>query len=325
MTKQSDEFERKIHRIHELLEGIDAEVTWDDRFPDPDNPSRQRQVDVTIRRDGHLTLVECRLHQSPQDVQWVEQLIGRRQSLCADAVVGVASSGFSDGAIRKAKRYGVILRDLSTLTDSEIRGWGRGLDVTIYYYEYSNLKLALAFDHHSLQRVDYAEIQKELATYPGMQSLFNAAADQLDSLNLLTHDETSRSGRFQLRLCLHDFFLCGEPVVEVGFSGRGTLTAKEVNCPSVVAYGDPGLTSSRREIVVQEYDIGESAATHYGDKASVFFDLSSLELPPLSQVRYISVRGEEDVNMETFGLAGMDMLQATGGAMQVIVEEASNA
>jgi hypothetical protein len=38
----------RAHRIHELLDGSGADVTWKDRVPDPDNPKQQRQIDVTV-------------------------------------------------------------------------------------------------------------------------------------------------------------------------------------------------------------------------------------------------------------------------------------
>jgi hypothetical protein len=60
--------ERQIRRIHELLEHSDAEVTWNDHVPDPDNPSQLRQIDVTIRWHGKFTIVECRLSRARQDV-----------------------------------------------------------------------------------------------------------------------------------------------------------------------------------------------------------------------------------------------------------------
>jgi hypothetical protein len=62
MTKKSEAFEQQIHRLHELVEGNDAEVTWNDHIPDPDNPAQPRQIDITIKRGDDLTLVECRLH-----------------------------------------------------------------------------------------------------------------------------------------------------------------------------------------------------------------------------------------------------------------------
>jgi hypothetical protein len=125
LTRASDKafkaFERKIHRIHELLEDSGAEVTWDDHIPDPDNPDQLRQIDITIRRDGKLTLVECRHHRFRQNVQWIESLIGRRTSLRAQDVIAVSSSGFTKGALVKAKKRRIIVRDLQQLTESEIR------------------------------------------------------------------------------------------------------------------------------------------------------------------------------------------------------------
>ena len=85
MSQFSQEFEQQVQRIHELIEQPGSVVTWDDRIPDPDNPKQARQIDITIHRDGNLTLIECRIHRKPQDVQWIEELMGRRQSLQADA------------------------------------------------------------------------------------------------------------------------------------------------------------------------------------------------------------------------------------------------
>lgn len=98
--RASDTFEQRIHRIHELLEGSNAIVTWDDKVPDPENPKRPRQIDVTIKRGRHVTLIECRIHHKRQDVKWIEELIGRRASLHAHSVIAVSASGFTAGAIR---------------------------------------------------------------------------------------------------------------------------------------------------------------------------------------------------------------------------------
>ena len=121
MSEASDKFERQIQIIHELIEETDAKVEWNDHIPDPDNPDQPRQIDVTIKKDGKLTLVECRFHKSKQNVKWIEELIGRRASLKADAIIAVSASGFTKGAIIKAEKYGVILRDILSLTEDEIR------------------------------------------------------------------------------------------------------------------------------------------------------------------------------------------------------------
>lgn len=143
--KESETFERQIHRIHELLDDSEAVVTWNDHIPDPDNPSQARQIDITIERNRKLTIVECRRHQSAQDVQWIEELIGRRASLRAHGVIAVSSSGFTAGAVKKASVHGVILRDLRELTEAEVKDWGKQVALTLYFYQYFDLELSLCF------------------------------------------------------------------------------------------------------------------------------------------------------------------------------------
>ena len=70
----SKDFEQLVARIHRLLEGGRAVVTWNDRMADPDNLDQQRQVDISIERNGHTTHVECRAHKAPQNVKWIEEL-----------------------------------------------------------------------------------------------------------------------------------------------------------------------------------------------------------------------------------------------------------
>jgi hypothetical protein len=146
--------------------GSGAEVTWDDSLPDPDNPSQPRQIDVTIRRDGFLTLVECRLHKGRQDVKWIEELMGRRISLQAANVIAVSSSGFTEGANKKAAAYGVALRDLRDLTPKEVANWGCTIEMKIYYYEYEGLNLVVLFRESNIAGIDYQKLTEELKVYP---------------------------------------------------------------------------------------------------------------------------------------------------------------
>lgn len=111
MTKESDDFEKQITRIHELLEGSNAAVTWNEKIPDPDNPSQPRQIDFTIKNSDSFTIGECRFRKQPEDVKWIEELIGRKISLKADGVIAVSASGFTQGAIKKASAHGVVLRN----------------------------------------------------------------------------------------------------------------------------------------------------------------------------------------------------------------------
>ena len=317
--QNSNAFEQHIHRIHELLEGSGAEVTWDDHIPDPDNPTQKRQVDITIRRGQHLTLIECRLHGSPQDVTWIEELIGRRQSLRANAVVAVSSSGFSRGAIAKAKSYDVMTRDLLELTDDEVKGWGRSVALTLFFYQYSDLQIAVAFAKESLSRLDPNLLKAELASFPGLQGLFNKAAELMGQELRPCAEHVGRVANFGLRLTLEGFRLCGQPVIEIAFKGKARLVSQKVASPVVRAYGAPGLRSSEREAMVEHFPLGDTSIVHDGNRVAILLDISHLEMPAFCQFRFAAVNGQEEMDHEVFELVGVEKLRVPGGPMHVTV------
>lgn len=110
-------------------------------------------------------------------MKWVEELIGRRPSLGADEIIGVASAGFTAGARKKAARFGVRLRDFKQLSDEEITNWGgRRVALTLYYYQYSEAVVALGFPEHRIPHLDVERLGHELRSHPVLQSVFNAAA-----------------------------------------------------------------------------------------------------------------------------------------------------
>src|SRR5690606_9187578 len=104
-------------------------------------------------RCSGLTIGECRFREGRQDVRWIEELIGKRQSLRADTVIAVSDGGFTAGAIKKAEAFGVIIRDLETLTDDEIAQWGRRTDVRYTYLLYEKLDFLLGLSAEDIKRV----------------------------------------------------------------------------------------------------------------------------------------------------------------------------
>lgn len=306
----SEAFEQQIHQIHELLEDAGADVTWDDRIPDPDNPSQPRQIDVTIRRDGKLTLVECRHRRSPQDVTWIEELMGRRISLKADMTIAVSSSGFSAGALQKAKRYGIICRDLRELTDLEIEAWGRRVALTLYFYEYSDLQVSLCFEKESIPRLKIDLVTAELSRHPGIQLLFNAAAKQLGTLNMVGDERVGQPVTFGFRLQLDRFQISGEPIIEVGFSGNARLISKEIVSEAVLAYREPG--ELRQEPIVENFVLGKTSIVHDGHRISVFLDITDVKMPPFCQFRFFRLTGHEEMEHEAIEFVGIDKLWVHG-------------
>ena len=308
MTRDSDAFEQQIQRIHELLEDFCAEVTWNDHIPDPDNPSQPRQIDVTVKRDGKLALIECRQHASRQDVQWIEELIGRRASIAPDAtMIAVSSSGFTRGALKKADRFGIITHDIRCLTDLEIKSWGRQMAVTMYFYEYSDLQISLLFKEESIPKLDSNKVRSEFESYPGVQSLFNLAAKQLDTQNPLDAVR-DQFFRFGLRCDLPDLRLCGEPVLEVGFRGKACIRSMEFASSIVQGYQKPIESAGHSKVTVESFPLAGTSIVHEAGRISVFLDLSQLNLPPVCQFRFVRFVGELEMEYESFELASPERL-----------------
>lgn len=314
--KTPDALERQVHRIHELLVRSHADVTWNDHIPDPDNPEQLRQIDITIRRDGKLALIECRLSRRRQDVKWVEELIGRRQSLGADEVIGVASAGFTAGAKKKAARFGVHLRDFQQLSDEEITNWGRQVALRLYYYQYSEAVVSLGFAEHSVPNIDPESLGQEFRSHPVLQSVFNAAASQLDTLTLLARNDTRPVG-VGVAIRPDGVVLSGEPLLEMRLECQAHLVAQDIDSSGVYGYGDPGETRSRREATIERFACGETSIVHDSDRIAMEVDLSCIQLPPLSQIRYISTASANELDHESFALVHPQNLRITKGPVQL--------
>ena len=164
MTIESDNFEKQIKRIHEVLVQDHGEVTWNDKIPDPDNPKQSRQIDITVRRNDEIIHIECRHHKAKQSSKWIEELIGRKISLEATIMIGVSSSGFTEGAIKKAKKYGIFLCNLSQLTENEVKSWGKKTKIKFLYYQFSNLEICFFLE--SIKDLIEEEIQKDIFSKP---------------------------------------------------------------------------------------------------------------------------------------------------------------
>jgi len=296
-------------------------VTWNDHLADPDNPTQARQIDVTVRREGLLTLVECRHHKSRQDVQWIEELMGRRTSLAAHAVVAVSSSGFTAGAQAKARKHAIILRDLDKLSDGEVVSWSHRVALTLFFYEYSELEVSLLFDRRDISKVAAEQIQSELRSHPCVQSLFNASARKLDEANLMAHEQIGRSVDFGLRIEFDGVRLSGKLVLEAKVTGKARLIAQQVS-PSVASgYGAPGQPFAAREAAVEAFpSLGNTSIIHSGDRISTFLDLSELTIPPFCQFRFWRQDAGEELDHEILELQlgrNFEQLKVSGKGLNV--------
>jgi hypothetical protein len=85
-----------------------------------------REVDVSVRfrigSHNFLIIFECRDRSRPNGPDWIEQIIQKTRDLGANKVIAVSASGFTKGAIEKAKHYDIELRALKEITSKDIIG-----------------------------------------------------------------------------------------------------------------------------------------------------------------------------------------------------------
>lgn len=313
----SEAFERVIHRIHELIEQTGTEVKWDDRIPDPDNPRQLRQIDISLRRNGLLKLIECRLQRARQDVKWIEELIGRRASLQAYGVIAVSDSGFTKGAISKAKRFGIVLRDLHDLTESEVSAWGRSHEILLYYYKYEGVGFIFSLAESGLAKAEGDKLAQAFRESADASAIFNAVADQTDGLQFLPNENFEVPHPFDYIFNRPNFEIGGVKISTVRVRGTVCLIKREVECFAVQAYGSPGTISADRQILVELFNMGETGLVHHGGSVSFVIDVSSVLLPPLSQMRFFRLKGEVETDMESLEVIGADRFRVTSGPISL--------
>jgi hypothetical protein len=86
-----------------------------------------REIDILIterKNPQNRIMIECRDHQRPQDVVWIDGLAGKSKSLGFSKVVAISSSGFTNTAITEAKDRGI---ELLALVKAEERDWRKWL------------------------------------------------------------------------------------------------------------------------------------------------------------------------------------------------------
>jgi hypothetical protein len=271
-------FEQRVKRIHELIESSDAEVKWNYRFPDPDNPDQLRQVDVSIKRDGKLTIVECRCHHDPQDTMWIEGLMGRRISLGADAVIAVSASGFTKGAKLKAARHGIILRDLQTIDDEEVRRWAEKRRITLDYIEFKTCTLRMAFEH--LPKHPYVFSDGNGAPIVEWWPMFQRTIEALRRF-----DGNPRAQRGLEDGATAALQLVG-PLRVNGALARGAeliakirKRSKVISLTSVAIYRNSLGQEEDPQATIETLRLGSTEVIEGANRASVVIDLSSLNLP----------------------------------------------
>ena len=138
---RTNPFQSLIAFIERAVAPTGAKVT-ESALVDERASEIERETDVMITAEiGKHPVkiaVECRDHESPQDVTWIDSLIGKYQTLPVDKVVAVSRSGFTTAALAKATAQGI---DAITLEDALKRDWPAELAKPELHFLVSNASL----------------------------------------------------------------------------------------------------------------------------------------------------------------------------------------
>jgi hypothetical protein len=250
-------------------------VTWDDRIPDPDNPTQPRQIDVTIRRGGQLTLVECRIHKGRQGVKWIEELLGRRQSLRADSIIAVSASGFTKGAIKKSERFGIILRSLYTLSEEEIRNWGKETKVVVVYYQFCASIVTFRLPHRDVSpEITFRNEDGSPVAWRGLFDIVMSMPELSENPSL---DKNSLEMDVEV---FSPILVCGAKPSSIHFSSRVRRIRQEISLASVVSYAAPLESSPDKYAHVAKYDLELFQILQSSEQVGIVVDTSQLVPPP---------------------------------------------
>jgi len=272
-TSTSKELEQLAVRIHKLIEPTGATVTWNEYISDPDTGS-SRQIDGIIKRDGKIIHIECRDHKDPQGVMWIEELIGRRESLKADGIIAVSLSGFGQPALVKAKAKGIVTRSLSEMTDAEIETWGKSAKLVTNYLEISELEFQLIVPYTQSGLVTGRPKLHLSGSNASPEFLILQELAQNAESSLYSDRDSTLTAKIQLLALMVD----GASVVEcqVRVKGRKRQEKEEVlglwNYHGLEPFADT-------EAVVSKHGSGLTEIIQKNDKATMMLDLSSINPP----------------------------------------------
>jgi len=124
MRRKGRNLEEVVKLLEEALIEQNIEVKSPDYIPDKDT-GQPREVDISLRGNigssKFLIIIECRDRIEMPDSTWIEQIACKRESVGADKVIAVSSTGFTEPAKIKAQKNKIELRTFEEIDPQEMR------------------------------------------------------------------------------------------------------------------------------------------------------------------------------------------------------------
>ncbi len=281
MTVDSDNFEKQVKRIHDVLVQDYGKVKWNDKIADPDNPKQSRQIDISVRIKDEFIHIECRHHKNKQNTKWIEELYGRKVSLNATSMIAVSSSGFTEGAIKKAQKLGIFICNLSTLSEKEIKSWGQKTRINFLYFKFSNLEICHFLE--TIKGLNSREVQKYIFSKPEYYDiLFNQIKYKLvDNTNFFY----PYGFKFN-NITGGNIEILNRPILGLSVRGDVDKIIIEHECQSIFGFNHPVKSLASIASIEKDEISGLEIIKSSSGFSSVTIDLSSAPQAPPNSVFY---------------------------------------
>ena len=139
---------------------------------------RKREVDVLIEFYENSNInrklaIECRDRKNVQDVMWIEQLQQKKEDLSLDYILATTTSDFTQSAIKKAKKHGIIIEKAESFNMNSIKEVTTNeffFDAFFFKFTFEELKFLVRDKGHvplrefikQLNFIEQMELLKEL-------------------------------------------------------------------------------------------------------------------------------------------------------------------
>lgn len=188
MVRQGRTLELLISKI-EALKNRGADVKSPEFVVDVDTGTK-REVDIGIRFENSpvFIAIECRDRGSSQDIQWIEQLITKKNSVDANILIAVTSSSFTEPAKIKAFKNGIIIRNIENISPDNIMALKGTSYLEVCYYSDINMYInSIAFTsvdtNHQRVQANIATIQDQIENYLILDKKTNMAVPFSEMIN----------------------------------------------------------------------------------------------------------------------------------------------
>jgi hypothetical protein len=216
-------------------------------------------------------LVECRIE--PQDVTWIEELMGRRLSLKADAVIAVSACGFTNTARDKANAHGIHLRDFAGLRDAEIQNWGRTRTLMLRFCELTQVTLTVRANEPSPpERPQLTDAEGNAPSPLIWRLLYQSIMQRLDQ-DKWSGIPVTMNAAVEAKLLVN-----GKPPASMALSAKVRRISQTVRLASVFEYADPITETSHAE--VGRYALGGSEIIEDRENVAMTIIFQASPCPP---------------------------------------------